>query len=67
MKLDVYVFNQTVLQFFPTFLAVRSVLFEDLQLKQVVAVDVAQCFEVDELFAEEQFQELPTEENTGSG
>lgn len=29
---DSYVLNQTVLQFFPAFLAVSSVLLEDLQL-----------------------------------
>lgn len=54
-------FNQTVLQFFPAFLAVSSVLLEDFQLQQIFAVNVAQGFEVDEFFAEEQFQELPSE------
>jgi hypothetical protein len=55
------VFNQTVLQLLPALLAVRCVLLEHLQVHQVVAVEVAQSFEVDELLAEEEFQKFPEE------
>lgn len=54
-----YVFNETVLQFFPAFLAVGCLLIENLQIHQIVAVNVAQGVEIDELFAEEKFQKFP--------
>jgi hypothetical protein len=58
-----YMFNQSILQLLPAFLAVRGVLLEHLQVHQVVAVKVAQSFKVDELFAEKEFEEFPLVEN----
>jgi hypothetical protein len=47
------VFNQTVLQFFPAFLAMRSVVVEDFKAFQIVAIDVVQGDKVDKFLAEE--------------
>lgn len=55
--------NQAALEFFPTFFAVSRVLLEDCQIHQVLAVDVAQGIEVDELFAQEQLQQFPGKKN----
>lgn len=57
--LSTYVFNEPILEFFPAFLAMNCVLLEDCQALQALSISAAQCIKVDELLAQEKFQQLP--------
>lgn len=51
-------FNQPILQLIPALFAMCRLLVEHLQLHQIGSIDLVQCIEVDQLFAQEKLQQF---------